>query len=371
MASLSEILAERKSSFTRLSKTTGLDIERLTALSEGAEGSLRELRLVAGALKMKMSELVETVGDPNTTSFLFRRASPHLSEKFFSSVDRMASKISYALEIIGRAEPGLWRGEFEGLGTTFEDAEVGAATFRRLFVGDDQLRPLPDLPILAVDGLGALLFVVRIEDLDGASAIVNGIPFIFLGERFAGRMLFTLAHEIGHLVANISADNFAVLDNCTEKRSVKTRNHGERFANAFASSLLMPRPAVLSAIGRFRQAFGRKDHDFGEVDLLLLARFFDVSFAVAGSRSEQLGLIPQGGTSALAKVLHKQFGGPEKRADQIGLPARTRIKFPTVSHKLLDAAIEKVRKGEVSLGRAAAILELSASDVVLANAQRA
>ena len=69
------------------------------------------------------------------------------------------------------------------------------------------------LPKVAASAMGILVFVIRNSKIDGASAFIEGLPFVFVSERFAPRMLFTLAHEIGHLVAHHDPSaSFAIVD---------------------------------------------------------------------------------------------------------------------------------------------------------------
>ncbi|MGI8568647.1 MAG: ImmA/IrrE family metallo-endopeptidase [Methylocella sp.] len=69
-------------------------------------------------------------------------------------------------------------------------------------------------------------------------------------------MLFTLAHECGHLVAHHNpTESFAVIDETTDEEgpSNPKRTNEERYANAFASALLMPRASVGIARKKVRE----------------------------------------------------------------------------------------------------------------------
>jgi hypothetical protein len=103
-----------------------------------------------------------------------------------------------------------------------------AAVFRRLFCNDDQLSPLHSLPKIVTKQMGAMVFVLRSPDLDGASAFFDGVPFAFVSARFPPRMLFTLAHECAHLVAHHDpAESFAVIDETTDTEGVGGPKKGE------------------------------------------------------------------------------------------------------------------------------------------------
>src|ERR1700726_4590197 len=79
-------------------------------------------------------------------------------------------------------------------------------------------------------------FERRSPDLDGASAYFDGVPFAFVSARFPPRMLFTLAHECGHLIAHHDPSvSFAVIDQSTAAEGDPAVNTAEeRFANTFA-----------------------------------------------------------------------------------------------------------------------------------------
>ena len=247
-------------------------------------------------------------------------------------------------------------------------AEESAVLFRQVFCDGDQFGPLYSLPQVVVEEMGIPLFVIKSNAIDGASVMVQGQPFIFVSERFNARMLFSLAHEVGHVVsAPAAGGDFAVLDSDSE-RPASTRNVNELFAHRFASALLLPRPGFVSALARIREVSESKALAFGDIEVLLIAHVFGVSFSVAGHRFEQLGFLPKGGSAELEQTIRQRHGSPEKRAREAGLPPREHARFPTLSPALLQAAVRKIRAGEVSLGRAAAVLGVSSADLVTANA---
>jgi Zn-dependent peptidase ImmA (M78 family) len=214
------------------------------------------------------------------------------------------------------------------------------------------------------------LFTLDTPNVDGASAFLDGQAFIFVSSRFPPRMLFTLAHELGHLIASGPSERgFAVMDPVgrTGKAS-RGRPVAELFADTFAGCLLLPAAGVGIALKKVRELLKVAADAIGDVELLYLSRIFGVSFQVAARRCEDLGLLPVGGAKSIYDFLRREFGSPEKRAELLHLPARPEVKFPVVSERLLRACIEKVRTGDLSLGRASMILGLSSSEIVAANA---
>jgi Zn-dependent peptidase ImmA (M78 family) len=200
------------------------------------------------------------------------------------------------------------------------------------------------------------------------------VPFVFVSAQFPPRMLFTLAHECGHLVAHHNpTESFAVIDESTDAEGPSSPNKAneERYAGAFASALLMPRASVGIALKKIREAAKITQDALGDLEIGYLARIFGVSFWAAARRCEDLALLPRGGAASLNEKLVKEYESAEKRAEQAGLPPRQEVKFPPVPQTLLAAAIERVRSGELSVGRAASILGLSIGDLMAANAPTA
>src|SRR4030095_16854249 len=193
----------------------------------------------------------------------------------------------------------------------------------------------------------------------------------FVSPRFPPRMLFTLAHEIGHLITHHRANKeFACLDFLnTTGRIKRSSKKTESFADGFASCLRLPRAGVGIALKKVWELGKSTSSAIGDVEILYLSRIFGVSFQAAAVRCEDLSLLPRGGAISIYEELVKNHGSPEKRAEEIKLPPRPKIEFPTVPRHLLDAAIRKIQAGEMSVGRASAALNLSIADILARHAE--
>jgi hypothetical protein len=112
---------------------------------------------------------------------------------------------------------------------------------------------------------------------------------------------------------------------------------------------LLPSTAVGEALSQIREALSIRRDEIGDVEILLLARLYGVSFEVAARRCEDLSLIPPGGSSTFVQFVKARHGGPEKYADHLGLPPRSRVEIPRISRKLLDVAFSKSSREEVSI----------------------
>jgi hypothetical protein len=79
-------------------------------------------------------------------------------------------------------------------------------------------------------------------------------------------------------------------------------------------------------------------------------------------------LLPRGGAASLEHALRRKFGSAEKRGELAKLPPRPEISFPVVPEPLLISAIEKIRAGDISIGKASEALGMSVLDLLKVNA---
>lgn len=357
-----------------VARRAGIATERLREIYGGAEGSLSELRHVAQALGVTTLDLIESSPAEGEARLLFRRTVSDIPRKSArrAPVDDFAIRISSALELLEPDVPSNWLRLASEVDTRAPGAAERLATyFRRWFVGDNHLIPLTGLPSICVERLGMLLYVISNPVFEGASGVVRDQVFVFVSRRsFRARMLFTLAHELGHLIAHHHGGDFGVVDFPEDVAQPRARRRAdEALADSFASCLLMPSEGLAVALRTIRKVLGvRRESDVSDVQLLYLARFFGVSFQVAAKRCEDLDLIPIGGGISLYEHIRANHKNPEQYADQLGVPPREAVEFPSVQSRLLRDAIRRVRKGDVSVGRAAAILRMGIGDLQAAHA---
>lgn len=375
MSKISDFISASGKSIDEIGQISDLTTERLSAIIAGAGTTMGELRALAGALGVKPSAFAREAA-PERAKLEFRAVLKNKAENDApaSAVDTLSVRIAHALELMPRrlGQCLAWRRVFGKDHTTPLDAERDARLFRTEFLGGDQLGPVTSLPEIAADRLAILVFVCAELKIDGASAVMNDAAFVFLAPRtFTPRMLFTLAHEVGHLIAHHEDGKSSMfVDVSVEFEDMKTpKSEREKFAHRFASALLLPDQGVGIALQRFRDSFGNQGGPLGDIEVLFLARLFGVSFQVAAQRCEDLALMPTGGARSLYDHLKKSHKSPEKRADEIGLPPRAEILFPPVPAELLRAAVGQIRDGNVSIGRAAGLLQMQIRDILATNAQ--
>jgi len=123
------------------------------------------------------------------------------------------------------------------------------------------------------------------------------------------------------------------------------------------------------AIRGFREHYGIQEPRIRDFEILLLARFYGVSFDVAAKRCEDLGLLPAGLAFALSAQIRKEFRSAEKRADALGLPPRQSVDLPAISSQLAQAISRAVNAGAASIGWVTDRLGVSIGEVFAINAE--
>lgn len=171
-----------------------------------------------------------------------------------------------------------------------EDAENAANKFRN-DIKYSKKQPLSDL-INILENLGIIIIQIknynnRFDDFDGLSEIVNNIPVIVLldGLKDGARQRFTIAHELGHLVLNITNESV----------------DEEKLCNRFASALLMPKEAVINEFGLSRDRI-----TFFE--LKAFKEEYKVSYSAIVYRLKDLKIISEYTYKNLSIFLSKNIG---------------------------------------------------------------
>jgi Zn-dependent peptidase ImmA (M78 family) len=342
---------------------TQIPADRLAAIANGSEPTLYELKVLAKFADLRLSDLVSDRLDSDQVRVLLRRTPrQHADVNPAESFVRKIMKVSRYLPTGYTSDRWDWATSQR---RTRADAEQDAESFRKEFFDANPVDPLIDLPRIAVEDAGLLLFVSASRELDGLSCVVNRRRFVIIAPRFAPRMLYSLAHEVGHHAAHLALDeDFVVPDQDPE--SVALRHEGsaaEKYANAFASALLLPRAGVGVALSSIRNQLKTQRTELGDIEILYLAHVFGTSFQVAARRCEDLQLIQRGAGWALYENLRQNYGNPEKRAREVGMPPRTQITFPPAPPVIIEAMLRAIRRGELSVGKAADLLEIPLADV--------
>ena len=209
-----------------------------------------------------------------------------------------------------------------------EDAEKAADNFRN-YIKISNKQPISDL-ISILENLGIIIIQIknpdnRFNDFDGLSEIVNNIPVIVLLDNIkdGARQRFTIAHELGHLVLNIKN---ACLDE-------------EKLCNRFASTLLMPKEAVINEFG-----YSRSNINFFE--LIAFKNEFKVSYTAIIYRLKDLNIISEYLYKKLSIFLSQRIG----KNDPKPIPPEISYQFKKIVYKLEADEIISINKACELLG---------------------
>jgi len=356
MFRVSLLLSTTERKQRRIAARSGLSEERIREIASGMEPTTGEVVVLSRVLGIPLSELLADPESTSGTAFRFREMAadptyenPRRRKK---AVEDVSAKIEGFTELLRAGGYAVNRDRLPKYPSKITPSQL-ATIFRERCFGGDVVSPLTTLPRVMDECLGIIVVVTRSVELDGASAFIDGIPFAVIKAQFQPRMLFTLAHELGHVLAHWHLGEFAKIDPLASiSRGGLRREPEERFANEFASDLLLPAVGVGIALKTIRD-LTKQNHDYvGDIELLLLSRLFSVSFETAALRCEQLDLLPRGGARALYRALVDEHGTPEKRAESAGLPPRVTLDFPAMPETLVSAAIRAIRNGQMSVGRA-------------------
>lgn len=159
-------------------------------------------------------------------------------------------------------------------------------------------RIAPDQPCSVFDLAAEIGVEVRLAALPSAEGIYSpGKPVIIVSSlRPPGRQAFTCGHEIGHHVYG-HGEQF---DELVEERGTNRKHDPKEFeADCFASSLLMPKTALLKGLA----ARGWSPQSLSPEQVYRLASWLGVGYlTLAGNMNWAMGLLKRDHTAALEKV---------------------------------------------------------------------
>ena len=215
------------------------------------------------------------------------------------------------------------------------EAERAADALRRHWgLGQE---PVPNLVEL-LEGRGLKIFARPLETVGGLAAMVRraafpAVPFVVVNaEDWGERQRFTIAHELGHIVLEISR----VLD-------------AERVAHRFAGAFLMPAEALRLEVGKRRSVLA-----LGE--LLALKRVFGVSIQALTHRCRDLDII----SVATYRSLFKEF-------DRLGWRSHPYKEYGAMAAELPNRfgrlCLRALAEGAISESKAAELLDIGIVDV--------
>lgn len=371
MSSVAEALRGLKIGTKEIADKSNLPLHRVEELLQGAKAALSELRAISAGLRVPMHVLAQGRRPSESTTLepLFRSVRGATVD-LDVTLERIVTFVESALELLPtRLEVPNWLNKFDIGPPTYGEADRISKQFRALTYRHSDDEPAFNLPAVLGQLDGVIVSRLLYSRYEGVSLIAGNYCFIFVSPRFQGRMLFTLGHELGHIIAHHESGGDAIFERPGQIGTFGDRSRKEAFVDAFSSCLLLPDVGVGRALQAFREHYGVRSRNLTDLEILLLARFYGVSFDVAARRCEDLGLLPPGAGFAISAQLKKDFGSPEKRAEHLGLPPRQQVVLPAISAHLAKSISRAIRPGTVSIGWVTDRLGLSIGEVLAINAE--
>lgn len=174
--------------------------------------------------------------------------------------------------------------------------------------------PIPDLvDAVEAHGISVLLSkYAEAKSFDGLAGAINGHSVVVVGAALPGdRQRFTLAHELGHLMLKERlSENLSEEDAC----------------NRFAGAFLVPKQAVLRALGKSRQWLEPQE-------LWLLKHKYGLSMGAWTYRARDLGIINQNTMNQLWQLL--KLNGWDKHEPEPQYPQEIPRRFKGYVYRAL------------------------------------
>lgn len=365
---MSQILADRlrelRISRDSLASKTSLGRQRASEILGGSGATVAELRQICVGLRLPVQIFTESSTRERSSIAPLFRSARDAAEEYDITVERIDLFVRWSLELLPKRESlPSWLDEFDEKERSYPAADRLSKVARILIDPDNVDGPLSDLGSRLNQLEGLVVSPIDYTRYEGVSLVAGNYCFIFVSPRFVGRMLFTLGHEFGHIITDHAEGDFANFEKSKDIGSFGKGRKSEAFVDAFSSCLLLPD----TGIGKFLRFLSEQsimDQDkITDREILYLARFFGVSFDVAGLRLENLGLIPEGLTFALSKHLREIYGSPEKRADLLGISPRKAAPLPRIPPSLAEVILKRLDSGEISIGWVSNIFGYSIGEI--------
>ncbi|WAJ30096.1 ImmA/IrrE family metallo-endopeptidase [Antarcticirhabdus aurantiaca] len=346
----------RNISVDKLAEKSGLSMQRCAELEGGGDPTITEVVAIARGLQIAPRDLIvapdAAASDQTRLRCNFNYSNELLAVSEYGYIfERMRILAQHSILISGAPK-------FSNLPKRRDAAEALATIVRRQFLAVEDAQPLLNLDCILYDTLGVGLIVGSFRSIDGLSFRNEGKALVFLSLRNNMRMLFTLAHELAHLLSDLTGEVSEVWLDQDVLRATRSNTKEERFANEFAAALLIPRIGVVHEIRDYRTENPGAPESLTAPEILRIARKFGVSFYVAGRRLESLELLPKGGAAKLNEYIKQKFGSPEKYATHLGLGSRPDKSWLLVPNKMINDMKPYIERGLCSSEEAAYALGL-------------
>ena len=344
MALTMEMLADRVREAMRtsgmsqraLGQAIGMDPPTISKALAGKRGfKPLELALISEALGISVQQLLADDETRHPRESVMARVQPEANPATEQALARARQMLELNELLIEQGFDALpvVRPPRPSSGQPYQQGELLAQELRSQSSLRDADLPT-DVGQLAADVEDKFNVDVAIEPLerglDGLAISRQGYSLIMVSSSIAAhRQRYTIAHELGHLMAGDQGD---IID----ENINFSRTPAETRANAFAAAFLMPASAL-------RTALGDQSAPTEELIADLLARY-RVSLDALAFRLHNLGIVNAAGRDAVRRMSSARIAMRQGRASD--LQARHDQRWPD---GLLRRAVEAYAKGRISI----------------------
>ncbi len=333
--------------YSDLAQRVGLSPSALSrALSGQRDFRSLELALIAEELGVSVESLTSETPTPVQSVSIAARVQPNASPAVERALDRVATMTELAdlLSSLGLPSKAPGRYRIPAVAAAYKQGEQLAINVRdALGLG------IADLPS-DIDSFSTYIekmmgIDISLEPLpsglDGVSASKGNFRLALVSTRIsATRQRWTLAHEIGHIVAEDS-DSILVDENVWSGRAVPI----ETRANAFAAEFLVPSAALAAEVGG--------DTELTEEVIGYLLGRFRVSLDALAFRLHNTGLVDYQDRDRIRAMSSRAIA---LRAGRVAeLQSRQDRRLP---RRLVGNLVEAYVRGQVGVRPFAALLEV-------------
>ena len=263
-----------------------------TAISKYEKGLIipdsKKIIEFANAYNVTTVELLKIYNKPSLNFSSFRKKKTLTGENLNLLKNVIENNIANYLEVIELMDFNQNHLEFKKYSCiNINEIENIVDNFRKK-INISDIQPISDLTSL-LENLGIIIIEIKniynkFNGFDGFSEIINNIPVItILEDQLDGaRQRFTIAHELGHLLLNIKESD------------------EEKICNKFASSLLMPKQAVINE-------FGSKRKNISLFEITSFVKEYKVSYTATNHRLKELNIISEFTYKKLREEIHDKI----------------------------------------------------------------
>lgn len=307
-----------------------------------------ELSQMAGILNVDITDLLSFSKTENKSIILWRDEPDNGKEEkevFFQKKCREYYQLENAASVNKYAELPSYKIDIN----TFDYNKVNELARKVTKELDLGQKPALSLEKVLEDQYGVKIWYDDLGEKGSAASTWDSFgPAILMNSRQAPwRRNYNLAHELFHLVIWKSVPPNIFINNLT------LFNRFEKFANSFASSVLMPAESILSELDKYV-----KNNSIEDVDLVNIARDFDVSTDALLFRLCNLGKIKKQDRDMIKS-------DPEFiRIDTSTMHEKWKYRNPTdLPERFVKLGFIAYRKGNVSRARLAEYFNTSLFDL--------